>query len=190
VAVGHVDDIAPRAAAVHAQDRPAVCLPERVLHLVAVAPGVGHAEDGPDVHLVEAADVGERLDHLTVLELELGGVVEGLPLAAAGVGWMVAAKRHPARRGGEELGEARFGVAGPAARHFDAGDVAGQRAPHEHDEAVDAADALAAVGEGVDGKLDGVAGLGRHAGQCSAPGPLRLSTRDIAPPRDFVPMVW
>ncbi len=188
VAVGHVDDVAPRTAAVHSQDRLAAVAPERVLHLVAVAPGVGHAQDGRDVDVVEAADVGQRLDHLAMLELELGGVVEGLPLAAADVGRVVAAKRHPARRRDEQLGEARLGVARPAARHLDARDVAGQPAAHEHHEALDAADPLAAVSEGVDGKLEGVAGLRGHGGQCTADArrdcpPARRSPLAISRPR-------
>jgi hypothetical protein len=188
--VGDVDDVAPRAAAVHSQDGLAVGLAERVLHLVAVAPGVGHAEDGRDHHVVEAADVGERLDYLTMLERELGGVVEGLPLAAAGVGRMVAAKRHPLRRGHHQLYEPRLGVAGLAARHLDAGDIAGQRAAHEHDKAVDAADPLTAVGKGVDGKLEGVAGVRRHDGQCTADAAGDCLPLRRLPPRDFVFMVW
>ena len=152
----------------HAQDGLAVLLPERVLHLVAVAPGVGHAQDRLDDHVVEAADVGQGLGHLALLELELGGVVEGLPLAAAHVGGVVAAKRRAARGGGEELEQARLGVAGPAPRDRQADEVAGQGAAHEHDEAVDAADALAAVGEGIDGEVERVAGLRGHGGQCTA----------------------
>ena len=50
---------------------------------------------GSTIDVVEAADVGQRLDHLTLLELELGRVVEGLPLAAA------------ARRGGGRSETAR-----------------------------------------------------------------------------------
>jgi len=52
MAVGHVDDLAPRAAAVHPEDRFAAVEPERVLHLVAVAPGVGHADDRLHGHVV------------------------------------------------------------------------------------------------------------------------------------------
>ncbi len=76
---------------------------------------------------------------------------------------MVAAEGRPARGRRDELEQARLGVARLAARHLGAHDVARHRAAHEHDEAVEAGEALTAVGEGVDGELEDVAGLRGHA---------------------------
>ena len=100
-AVGHVDDLSPGPALVQAQDETALfVLAEGELHLVAVAPRVVHAADGLEPVVREVRDALQRVDHLLLLVLELGGVVERLPLAPAAL-LRVAAARATRRGEGE-----------------------------------------------------------------------------------------
>ena len=168
-AVGGLDDLAPGATPVEAEHEASVGLSERELHLVAVAPWIGHARDRLELEVVEPADVRERLDHLALLVLELRLVGDGLPLATAALAGVAAGRGHARRRGLEDLPEPRLGVALTALRDLDADAVAGHRAAHEDDEVVDAADPLAAVGQGVDVEVEDVAGPGGHRGSVARP---------------------
>ena len=159
-------------------------LSERELHLVAVAPGIVHAADGIELVAFEVADALQRLDDLLLLELELGVVGEGLPLAAAAVLSVLAHGRDAAWRSAEELDDPRLSVTLLAPRDLGAYAVAGHGPAHEDDELVEARDALPAVGEGGDVELDDVSGARRHGRQCTrlpacAANRLRLSTRGM-----------
>ena len=66
--VGHVVDLVPAAGRVEAEHQPpSVVLAERVLELVAVAPGLDGGHDRLDGRLLEAADARQRLAHLRLL---------------------------------------------------------------------------------------------------------------------------
>ena len=162
-AVGHVDDLPPGPALVQAQDEAAlVVLPERELHLVAVAPRVVHAADGLEPVVGEVCDALQRVDNLLLLVLELGGVLQRLPLAPTALPCVAAARSHPARGGGEEL--ERLGLRVRRAALDDACQhaVAGHGAADEDDELIQARDALPAVGERGDVELDGLSGAWWH----------------------------
>ena len=158
-----------------AEHQAAFLLGERVLHLVAIPPRLGHAADRlEDVAVgavgAQATDVGQRLHDLLLLEAQLRLVAQGLPLAAAALVGARAVRADAQGRGVEELDDARLGEAALAARDADAHAVAGQAAAHEEDEVVDARDALAAVGEPVDADVEDVTGSGRHDGKSTRPG--------------------
>src|SRR5690606_10071149 len=80
---------------------------------------------------------------------------------------------HAARGGGEQLEDGRLAVVPLAPGDAGPHPVAGDGAADEHDEALDAGDALAAVGERGDVEIEGVSGAGWHGGPVySLPGPL------------------
>ena len=176
-AVDDVDDLLPRPALVQAEDKPAVLVgAERELHLVAVAPRVVHATDGLEHVVREVCDALEGVHHLLLLELELRRVVQRLPLAAAALAGVAAARRYAARRGGEDLDRLRLGVRLAAPGHAREHAVAGHGPPHEHDELVGARDALPAVGERGDVELEFVSGAWWHGRPVYLP-PQRAANR-------------
>ena len=67
---------------------------------------------------------------------------------------MTAGRRDTVRPRLDELGPRRFGKSAFDLRRPRADDVAGQPAAYEHDEAVEAPDAVSAVGERLDAQLD------------------------------------
>ncbi len=100
MAVVDVDDAAPVASGVKAEDGLAVGVAPRVLELVAVAPLGRGGDDRLGLEAVEAAEAAERLVDLRGLQLELALVGESLPRGAgtglalvdAGVGDAVGAR--------------------------------------------------------------------------------------------------
>ena len=162
-AVDDVDDLLPGPALVQPEDQPSVfLLAERELHLVAVAPRVVHAADGLQLVLGEVRDALQGVHHLLLLELQLRRVVQRLPLAAAALLRVAAARRDAAGRGSDDLEGLRLGVRLAPLGHAREHVVAGYRSAHEHDELVQARDALPAVGERGDVELDGVSGAWWH----------------------------
>ena len=103
----------------------------------------------------------ERVADLRLLGLELvlvGVILE--PAAAAGA--EVRARRFdPVRAGRQHLERGRLGEPALDLRDLRAHRVARQAAPHEDDEAVQARDAVAAVGERVDVELELLTGADR-----------------------------
>ena len=91
--------------------------------------------------------------HLLVLGCQLALVAEILEAAAA-AGVVGAGGVDPLRRRLQHLGRERLGEAALHLRHPRADAVAGKAAADEDDEPVQAGDAVAAVGERVDAKLD------------------------------------
>ena len=141
-------------------------LRERVLELVAVAVLRRRGHDRLERRLGDPAEPHERVAHLRCLRLELalvGVVLE----AAAAAGAEVRARRHdPVGAGREDLERGRLGEAALHLGDAGAHRVAGQAAADEDDEAVQARDAVAAVGERVDVELEllTVADRGGHDG--------------------------
>jgi hypothetical protein len=98
-------------------------------------------------------DPGQRLLDLRGLDLELALVGQHLPRRARVVGDL----RQAVGRGLEDLDRARLGVGALGLADDRAHPIAGQRARHEDDVAVAARDAVAAVGERIDGQVELVA---------------------------------
>ncbi len=158
-AVVHRQDLVEAAGRVEAADERAVLgLPERVLELVAVAPLLDGGHDRLLLEALELADPAQGVADLLGLDLELALVGEHLPRRARVVG----DGRDPVGRRLEDLDRARLGVRALGLADDGAHAVAGQRAGDEDDVAVQPRDAVAPVGEGVDGQLElGAAGRAR-----------------------------
>ena len=167
-AVVHRHDLVPAAGRVEAAHELAgLAGPERVLELVAVAPLLDGGHDRLELEVLELADPRQRLADLLGLDLELALVRQHLPRRARVVG----ARRDPVGRRLEHLDRARLGVRALGLPDHRPHAVAGHGAGHEHDVAVAARDAVAAVGERVDRQLQLVAarrpGLGGGGGHPS-----------------------
>ena len=139
---------------------PSVAGPERVLELVAIAPLLDGRDDVVELEALEAADPRQRVAHLLVLDLELALVGQHLPRRAG----MVGERRDALGAGLEHLERARLGVGALALRDDRADEVAGDRAGDEDDVALQARDAVAAVGECVDAQVELGAAFGAREG--------------------------
>ena len=161
LAVGHREDAVEAAGRVEAAHQlAAVAGPERVLELVAVAPLLERGHDRLLLEALEAPDPRQRVRDLLGLDLELALVREHLPRRARVVGDL----RDAVRRGLEDLDRAGLGVGLLGLADDGAQAVAGHPARHEDDVAVTARDAVAAVGERIDGELELVAAAGAGEG--------------------------
>ena len=149
-----LEHLVPAPGLVEAERRAGGRLRERVLELVPVVERRGGGEDRLERGVGETADPDECVAHLRFLRGDLDGVVEILEAAAA-AGRVVGARGLDALgRRLQHLRRERLGEAALHLRHASADAVAGEPAPDEDDEAVQAGDAVAAVGEGVDLELD------------------------------------
>src|SRR5439155_12448510 len=139
---------------VQPERRPFVGLRERVLHLVAVVEDLRGADDRLERRVCDAGDARQRVTDPRVLRRELRLVGEILEAAAA-AGRVVPTRVLDAdgprfdHFRGDRLRVTALYLRDPRA-HL----VAGQSAPDEDDEAVEARDAVAAVGERVDLELE------------------------------------
>ena len=134
--------------------RPVFGLRERVLELVAVVEDLLRREDRLERRLREPADAAQRVGDLRLLRLDLRLVGEILEAAAA-AGRVVRARRVDAQRRrarGPRWRAPRRGGAAPSSRAR--GPCPRKPAPDEHDEAVQARDAVPAVRERVDRELE------------------------------------
>ena len=146
--------LVPAAGAMEAERRAVRRLGERVLELVAVAVLRGGGHDRLERRLGDPAEADERVAHLRLLRLELALVGVVLEAAAAAGAEVRARRLDPVGAGREHLDRRRLGEAALHLRHARAHRVAGQAAADEDDEAVQARDAVAAVGERVDVELE------------------------------------
>ena len=105
---------------------------ERVLELVAVAPLLDRRDDRLELVALEAADAGQRVLDLLLLDLELALVGQHLPRRARVVGDLGDA----VGRGLEDLDRARLGVGALGLADHGADAVAGHGAGDEDDVAV------------------------------------------------------
>ena len=116
----------------------------------------------------------QRVAHLLVLDRELALVGQHLPRRAG----MVGERRDALGARLEHLERARLGVAALALRDDRAHEVAGDGARDEDDVALEAGDAVAAVGEGLDAQVELRALLGAREGggfhECAAQDRWRL----------------
>ena len=138
----------------------AVAGPERVLELVAVAPLLDGAGRSAPARSPRGGRSAQRVADLLVLDLELALVGQHLPRRAG----MVGDGRDAIGRGLEDLDRARLGVGALGLADDRAHAVARHGAGDEHDVAVAAGDAVAAVGERVDGELELIAARGAGRG--------------------------
>ena len=149
-----LEHLVPAARLVEAERRAGRRLRERVLELVAVEERRRGGEDRIERRLRDPADPLERVSNLVFLRRSLHRVVEILEAAAA-AGRVVRARRLDAlRRRLEHLRRERLGEPALHLRHARAHAIARKPAPDEDDEAVQARDAVAAVGERVDLELE------------------------------------
>ena len=133
---------------------------ERVLELVAVAPLLDGGDDRLELEPLEPADPLQRLAHEPGLDLELTLVREHLPGGARVVG----ERRDAVGRRLDDLDRPRLGVRALGLADHRPHAVARHRSGHEHDVALVAGDAVAAVGERVDRQLEHVAARGADLG--------------------------
>src|SRR6202020_1089240 len=155
-AVGERDDLIPPPGRVKAADELAgVVGAERIFELVAVAPLLDRGHDRLQRESIELSDPPQRLVDLRLLELELALVWKHLPRRSG----MVGEGRDPVRARHQHLDGARLGVGALALADHRADAIARDRALDEHDIAVQACDAGAAVRERVDPQLELVAAL-------------------------------
>ena len=146
--------LVPTAGLVEAECGPRGCSCERVLELVAVEELRLGGHDRLDRRLGDPADPSQRLAHLLLLRVELSLVGEVLEPAAA-AGRVVGAWRLDALGARlDDLDSGGFRVAALDLRDSRANGVARQTAADEDDEPVQARDAVAAVGERVNVKLE------------------------------------
>ena len=150
-AVADRDDLVPRAGCVEAAEQRAV-VPgaEGVLELVAIAPLLHRRDDVVEHVALEVPDPRQRVADLLVLDGELALVGQHLPGRAG----MVGARCDPLGARLEHLERARLGVGALALRDDGAHAVAGHGAGDEDDVTLHARDAVAAVGERVDGEVE------------------------------------
>ena len=157
-AVGQREDLVEAAGSVEAAHQLAVlAFAEGVLELVAVAPLLERRDHRRELVALEPADAGQRVVDLLLLDRELALVGEHLPGRAGVVG-----ERLDALGGRlEDLDGAGLGVGALGLADDGADAVAGHGAGDEDDVAVlTAGDAVAAVGEAVDGELELGAAVG------------------------------
>ena len=179
-AVVHRHDLVPAAGGVEAaHQRPVGRGAERVLELVAVAPLLDRGDDRILREAVEPADPAQRVADLLGLDLELALVGQDLPRRAG----MVGDRRDAVGRGREDLDRARLGVRPLGLADHRADAVARQRAGDEDDIAVEAGDAVAAVGEGVDGEFELRPAGGPRRGRGRGHGPRVARSTGDRPPR-------
>jgi hypothetical protein len=119
---------------------------------IAVMVGLGAGNDGLDGGIGETADALEEFADLLVFELELGGVIEVLVLAAAAVSEVGAAGGDAVGCGLEDAEEMGAGEAFFNFGDFDFDDFAGDDEGDEDDEVIVTCDAFAAEGEVSDGE--------------------------------------
>ena len=154
LAVGHRKDVVPAAGRVEAAHQLAVLAgPERELELVAVAPLLDGGDDRLQLEVLEPADALEGVGDLLGLDRELALVRDDLPRRARMVGELGDA----VRRGLDDLDRPRLRVRLLGLADDGADLVARDAAGHEHDVALAAGDAVAAVGEGIDREFQHVA---------------------------------
>ncbi len=147
-------DPVPAARRVEAADQLAVVArAERVLELVAVAPLLDGGDDRLELEVLELADPLQRLADLGGLDLELALVRQHLPGGAR----VRRGGRDAVGRGLEHLDRARLGVGALGLADDRAHAVARHGAGDEDDVALEPGDAVAAVGQRVDGQLEHVA---------------------------------
>ena len=140
-----------------------VARPERVLELVAVAPLLERGDDRVLLEALQAPDAAQRVGDLLGLDLELALVREHLPRRAG----MVGGRRDPVARRLQDLDGARLGVRALRLPDHCEDAIAGHGARDEdHVAVLTARDAVAAVGERLDGELELVAAAGAR-GACS-----------------------
>ena len=157
-----LEHLVPAARPVKSERGPVRRLGERVLHLVAVEERGRRREDRLERRLGDPGDPREGIPHLGLLRGDLALVREILETAAAARRVVGARRLDALGRGLEHLRGQRLGEAALHLRHTRTHTVAGQAAADEHDEAVQARDTVAAVGERVDLKLELVVPLHRR----------------------------
>ena len=125
----------------------------RSLVLVAVAPGLGHAQHRYHLYL-QAADAPERLGHDFPLQPQLFGIVDVLQPAAAAASEIAAAGLHPLRR--RPLYIKRYGpcVFRLDRNYLSSDQVPGGRAGYEDGKAVRVTHTFTGVVQAVDLKRD------------------------------------
>ena len=146
---------------------------ERVLQLVAVAPGGDGGDDRLQREPAQLADPGQRLMHLGLLDLQLALVGQHLPGGARVIGH----GRDPVGTVLKYLHRPGLGIGPLALADHRANPVPRQRAGHENHVAVEPRDPRPAVGERVNRQLQFVAALGAdgacrrrgHASSMAAP---------------------
>ena len=149
-----VEHLVPAPGAVEAEGRPLRGLRERVLELVPVVEdGLGR-HDRLERRIIEPADPAQRVLDLLGLGRDLRLVREILEAAAAAIRVVLARRLDPRRARLDDLDGERLGVVALHPRHARAHGVARQPALDEEDEAVQARDAVPAVGERLDLELE------------------------------------
>jgi hypothetical protein len=169
-----VEHLVPAARTVEAERDLSVVLRERVLELVPVVENRSGGDDRLELEAVEAADAGEGVGDLGLLRRGLRLIREILEAAAPASGVMSARRLDARRAGFHDLECSRLGVVSLHLRDLRPHCVAGEAAPDEDDEAVQARDAVPAVGERIDLEVellilpqrgghepDGIGGLAR-----------------------------
>ena len=124
--------------------------------LGAVAPFLGRSNDGFDGTLsgVDPCEVLEQLGDLALFPEELFGIGKVLVLTAAAFSKQATASLNAVRGGLENFQQVRFRVGLVVAKHSSANPFPGQREGHEHHPAINASQALAEIGQGVDREFD------------------------------------
>src|SRR5687767_6349739 len=107
---------------------------ERVLHLVAVAPGILSRDDRLELEVLQPPDPAQGVVDEPVLQLQLALVAQWLPEGpGARLTVVVAALRYPVGARLEHLGHARVRVIALRAQCLGPDQLTGVRAVHEHD---------------------------------------------------------
>ena len=149
-----LEHLVPATGLVEAERGPVGRLRERVLHLVAVVEGALGGNDRLERRLRDPADPPERVVHLLVLRGGLGLVRQVLEATAAARRVVGAGRLHARGARLDDLRGERLGVIALHLRDPRANRVARKPPAHEDDEAVQPRDAVAAVGERLDPKLE------------------------------------
>src|SRR5439155_13072744 len=133
---------------------------EAVLELVAVGVRLVSRDDRGDRLLGDAGDPHQRVAHLTLLQLCLYGVRQGLQPTTPARRKVRAWRDDPIRARLEDV--ERGGLGMPALHAVDSGadPITGKDPGDEDDEAVDAGDPARAIGQRLDGELELVPGHG------------------------------
>ena len=146
----HLVDLVPAGGAMEAQEQFVLGAgPERVLHLVAVAPLLDCGHDRLDGRGLEAPEPLQGIGHLLLLDLELALIGQHLP-GRAGVRSL---RLDPVRPRLDDLGEPCLCKRLLALLDRGPHAVARNRTTHEDDVTLEPADAGAPVRQGVDREL-------------------------------------
>jgi hypothetical protein len=174
-ALADVEHLVPAAGAVEAERDLPVFLREGVLELVAVVEDRLRRDHRLKLEALQTADAGEGVGDLRVLGRDLRLVGEVLEAAAPAGRVVLAGRLHAGRTRLDDLEGDRLGVVSLHLRDLRAHRVAREPAADEDDEAVQARDAVPAVGERVDREVELLVLLD---GGCSHPASLAAVSRE------------